>query len=213
MSLFCAVTGVICHSLIYFSDNFWVIIGGFIFFGFGIGIGYYPILKNSWKYFPEKKGLITGIVLCAFGLSPFIFTTLADLIINPNGKYEYDKKKERYPKEVSENVRIFSLIMGVILFCFMVLSQILLCPLDDVVSTDKGYRLKIAQTHSNLNPEISNEINISFSVLIGQGNVNDRSEVSLSKKERAALLEPIIQPVKSLRYHSLNFMSVGVLCK
>ena len=36
---------------------------GFVLYGLGIGMGYYPILKTTWKYFPEKKGFLTGLIL------------------------------------------------------------------------------------------------------------------------------------------------------
>ena len=55
--------------------------GGFVFYGLGIGMGYYPILKTTWKYFPEKKGFLTGLILCVFGLCPFVFTSIADAVI------------------------------------------------------------------------------------------------------------------------------------
>ena len=48
-------------------------------------MGYYPILKTTWKYFPEKKGFLTGLILCVFGLCPFVFTSIADAVINPEG--------------------------------------------------------------------------------------------------------------------------------
>ena len=39
-------------------------------------MGYYPILKTTWKYYPEKKGFLTGTILCVFGLCPMVFTSI-----------------------------------------------------------------------------------------------------------------------------------------
>ena len=53
-------------------------------FGCGIGLGYFPLVTNSWKYFPEKKGLLSGIILCCFGMGSFFWTFIADKMINPD---------------------------------------------------------------------------------------------------------------------------------
>ena len=46
--------------------------------GFGIfnGISYGIPIYNSWKHFPDHKGLVTGIVLCGFGFGSFVFGNL-----------------------------------------------------------------------------------------------------------------------------------------
>ena len=41
-------------------------------------------LVCSWEYFPERKGLITGIVVGAYGFSSFIFTFISTKLVNPN---------------------------------------------------------------------------------------------------------------------------------
>lgn len=77
-------------------------------FGCAFGINFYPMLKTSWKYFPEKRGLISGIVLCCIGFSTFLFTSLADLIINPEGKQPAD---EYFDKEIALRTKDFIFIM------------------------------------------------------------------------------------------------------
>ena len=74
----------------YFTDYYLMIISYFLF-GFCGSLTYFQSLKNCWKYFPDKKGLISGIVFSCFGLSAFIFTSLGDFIINPNGEKAKDK--------------------------------------------------------------------------------------------------------------------------
>lgn len=37
----------------------------------------------SWKYFPNKKGLLSGITVCGFSLGPLFFSFLAQKIVNP----------------------------------------------------------------------------------------------------------------------------------
>jgi OFA family oxalate/formate antiporter-like MFS transporter len=66
--------------LIYFFQNFILLIISYALFGFCGSLTYFQSLKNCWKYFPNKKGLITGIIFSSFGLSAFIFTTIGDAV-------------------------------------------------------------------------------------------------------------------------------------
>lgn len=104
MSAFAYVCGVICHLLIYFSKNFWLIMFGFILYGLGICMGYYPILKTTWKFFPNHKGLLIGFILFEFGLCPMVFTSIADAVINPSGE---NMINEYYPDHVDKQLKIF----------------------------------------------------------------------------------------------------------
>lgn len=54
--------------------------------GFGSGICYMVPLTCAWEYFPEKKGMITGIIIATFGLSALIFSPLSTHLVNPEGK-------------------------------------------------------------------------------------------------------------------------------
>jgi OFA family oxalate/formate antiporter-like MFS transporter len=54
------------------------------FFGFGIGICYLVPVTCSWQYFPNRKGLVTGIIVGGFGFGSFIFSFLSTAIINPD---------------------------------------------------------------------------------------------------------------------------------
>ena len=39
----------------------------------GIGLVYYTPIVCCWEWFPEKKGLMTGIIVAGFGFGSFIF--------------------------------------------------------------------------------------------------------------------------------------------
>ena len=77
--------------LIYFFKIYWVLLIAYIIFGIANSLTKIPSLKNCWKYFPEQKGMISGIILSAFGLGAFVFTSIADGVIKPDPK---DPKKE-----------------------------------------------------------------------------------------------------------------------
>ena len=70
--------------IFYFSKEYYLILLSYALFGFSSSSTYYTSVRNCWKYFPEKKDLITGIIFSSFGLSSFTFTNIADLIINPD---------------------------------------------------------------------------------------------------------------------------------
>lgn len=42
-------------------------------------------LVLSWDYFPKHKGLISGVIMCAFGSGAFIYGNIDWLILNPEG--------------------------------------------------------------------------------------------------------------------------------
>lgn len=53
--------------------------------GAGVGIVYGVPMTVAAKWFPEKKGLIVGLVLVGFGLSPFITAPIAGYLIETYG--------------------------------------------------------------------------------------------------------------------------------
>lgn len=53
--------------------------------GAGLGIVYGIPLTLVAKWFPEKKGLVTGVVLAGFGLSPLITAPLASYLVDLYG--------------------------------------------------------------------------------------------------------------------------------
>ena len=164
--------------------------GGFVFYGLGIGMGYYPILKTTWKYFPEKKGFLTGLILCVFGLCPFVFTSIAD-----------DK--------IAIKMKDFSLIMTITMAVCGVLSQLLMFPLDNIVSTDNN---QVVVEDDN-KPKDAIETNVSNEIYASEKYGKDTNKENEEENKKVVVNEPFMQAFKSLRFHLFNFMSVGTLCK
>jgi len=50
--------------------------------GFGVGAGYNANISCAQKWFPQNRGLATGISVCAFGISTVIFAPLVTTLIN-----------------------------------------------------------------------------------------------------------------------------------
>ena len=70
-----------------FVTNFYIfsIFYGFIF-GLVAGVAYMIPIKLSYKYYPHKKGLISGIISAGYGLGSFTFSWLVFFIVNPQNK-------------------------------------------------------------------------------------------------------------------------------
>jgi OFA family oxalate/formate antiporter-like MFS transporter len=137
-------------------------------FGFCGSLTYFQSLKNCWKYFPDKKGLISGIIFSSFGLSSFIFTSLGDQIINP-GK-EPKKDDEYYSEEISEK---FLTYIKVFIICIIIMGTLscILC-----------FPFKEETLKENDNCE-NNEINKDVSVTEQGNNENDENHYSVVIKE------------------------------
>ncbi len=53
--------------------------------GFGMGMAYTTTIACCQKWFPDKRGLVTGIIVSALGFGGLIFTPVAEALIRANG--------------------------------------------------------------------------------------------------------------------------------
>ena len=75
------------------------------FFPMGIGLCYWTPIICGWEWFPENKGLVTGIIVGGFGLGAFIFGLITSAVANPDNLERVEIDGEDYfPKEVADNV-------------------------------------------------------------------------------------------------------------
>jgi len=191
--------------------------GGFVLYGLGIGMGYYPILKTTWKYFPEKKGFLTVLILSVFGLCPFIFTSIADAVMNPDGVNT--KEGGIFGPDIAIKMKDFSLIMVITMAVCGILSQFLMFPLDNVVSTDNNQVVVEADDNSKdvKKSYVSNEIFTNEKdpppPMTSDNGENQNGLLKDGVKQKVYVKEPFMQAFKSIRFHLFNFMSVGTLCK
>lgn len=56
--------------------------------GFGMGMAYTTTIATCQKWFPDKRGLVTGIVVAALGFGGFVFTFVVEKIIKSIGVLE-----------------------------------------------------------------------------------------------------------------------------
>ena len=114
-----SITGFILSS---FMTNFWLFI---LFYGcigaLGCGICYMTALVVSWEHFPERKGLITGVIDGGYGLGSLAYTQIARAIVNPDnldatipsGQENLTYFDERVAKNVPMMLRVLALIWAV----------------------------------------------------------------------------------------------------
>ncbi len=53
--------------------------------GFGMGMAYTTTIACCQKWFPDKRGLITGIIVSALGFGGLLFTPIAEALIEKYG--------------------------------------------------------------------------------------------------------------------------------
>ena len=110
----------ISYIIMILSTNYYLVLIAMGVFGLGDGLANLSVIKNCWKYFPDHKALVNGIIIGGLGLSSAILTPIADyLIINPDKKVP--DEKGIYPKEIADNLLKF---LYFLLILFLVLGTI-----------------------------------------------------------------------------------------
>lgn len=81
--LFCA--GIFLSSLVPqdMPQLIWLFYGGLA--GFGVGAAYTSTISCAQKWFMDKKGFATGVIVCAFGASTVVFTPVANTLLKSVG--------------------------------------------------------------------------------------------------------------------------------
>ena len=78
--------------------------------GIGAGITYFIPMICAWEYFPKRKGLVTGIIVGAYGFGSFIYIQVATKIVNPHNhgtsieSYNKDSMVSFFGEDVANNV-------------------------------------------------------------------------------------------------------------
>ena len=109
----------ISYIIMIFSTNYYLVLIAMGVFGLGDGLANLSVIKNCWKYFPEHKALVNGIIIGGLGLSSAVLTPIADyIIINPD---KVTPTGGIYPKDIADNLLNF---LYLLLILFLVLGAI-----------------------------------------------------------------------------------------
>lgn len=77
--------GILLASLARGPQDLWVLLLGYgVVAGFGLGVGYIVPTAMLQKWFPDKRGLITGIAAAGFGLGSVVTSPVAATLVAQN---------------------------------------------------------------------------------------------------------------------------------
>ncbi len=79
-----SLTGILASTYVKSYFLFTILYGGL--YGMGIGLSYMAPLICCWEHFPNNRGLVSGIIIGAFGFGSFVFNILSTYLINPEDK-------------------------------------------------------------------------------------------------------------------------------
>jgi hypothetical protein len=65
--------------------DLFVILFGFLN-SFGSGMNYFVPVVCGWEYFPEYKGRVSGLNMCAYGISGFFLNLIVLALVNPKSE-------------------------------------------------------------------------------------------------------------------------------
>lgn len=75
--------GIILASFARGSEDLWLLIAGYgVVSGFGLGVAYIVPIAMLQKWFPDKKGLITGLAVGGFGFGAVLTSPVAQWLID-----------------------------------------------------------------------------------------------------------------------------------
>ncbi len=101
--------GIILASFARDGGDLWLLTLGYgVMGGFGLGLAYIVPIAMLQKWFPDKRGLITGIAVGGFGFGAVITSPLAQRMIASSEDYQ------QYPTKVFLWLGVAYLVMGLV---------------------------------------------------------------------------------------------------
>jgi hypothetical protein len=83
-----------------------------------IGIVYLVPVHHGWLWFPENQGLVSGLIIGAFGLGSLIFDNVSTSIVNPQNLRTNDPN---YDAEITSR---FTLMLRYLWVCYLTITCI-----------------------------------------------------------------------------------------
>jgi hypothetical protein len=192
---------LIGYTTIYFSTNIYIIYLSVAIGGAGIGfcvkhffnIKYLSPLRLAWKHFPERKGMITGIIMTGFGIGTSILNYISKNIINPNNEEKGDD--DFYSEEIANRFKDYLIF---ILFAYLIVGicvLLMLIPVENdkpKLHTDKIFEYLI-------NTESLNDVTIK------EGGEINSIDLEVNKEELSVA-------VKSTQFWIITSMCFFSIC-
>lgn len=110
VAAFCWAGGLLISALGVYTHQIWLLwVGSGVIGGIGLGLGYISPVSTLIKWFPDRRGMATGMAIMGFGGGAMIGAPLADRLMN------------FYATETSVGVWQTFVTMGIIYFVAMML--------------------------------------------------------------------------------------------
>ncbi|MCR6498347.1 OFA family MFS transporter [Shinella sp. CPCC 101442] len=108
VSACCWCGGIVVAALGVMSHQLWLMwLGAGVIGGVGLGLGYISPVSTLIKWFPDRRGMATGMAIMGFGGGAMIGAPLANLLMNA------------FKTDTTAGVWQTFLVMAAIYFCFM----------------------------------------------------------------------------------------------
>ena len=144
----------ISYALLLMIPNYYIVLISMCLFGVGSGLGNLTYLKNSWKYFKKRQGLVNGIILGGAGISSSLLTPLADFfIINPEKKQADSKTGLYYDKVIANRVPKYIAILCIMFLILGLISIFITFPYKEEKNEENGEKSKNSQSLEEKNAE------------------------------------------------------------
>ena len=116
-------------------------------FGICNGLSYTIPLKICWDHYPERKGMVSGVIIGGFGLGSFLFGFISTMCINPHNKQILSSGTEMeglYDDSVAANV-MPALRTMVLLWAALIIIGVLLLKVKAVMKTQEVVELSLEE--------------------------------------------------------------------
>lgn len=91
-------------------------------YGIVNGLTYMTTVHHAWKWFPDKSGLASGIIMSGYGFSGLVFNNLSLVFVNPTGVSA--NSEGVYPEDIAANVPHM---LRCLSYCYVALIAIAVC--------------------------------------------------------------------------------------
>ncbi len=125
VSALCWCGGLLISAFGVYSHQLWMMwIGSGVIGGIGLGLGYISPVSTLVKWFPDRRGMATGMAIMGFGGGAMIGSPLANLLMNGGNVFEWKGSfayfhVDGFKSATSVGVWETFVVMAVIYFAFM----------------------------------------------------------------------------------------------
>ena len=129
---------------LYFQGNIFIFYILSLFLGVGCGLSANICVKNCCFYYPNKKGLISSLIVSLGAMTGSSYTYLGEKIINPEREKVIDKDKEPYYREeIAKRSKYYFLFAMIAIPIFTAISLFLFYKYDPSCEIENDINEKI----------------------------------------------------------------------